>query len=76
MIDSGTGQDEFTLVINEEHNCFMLKESFRAKYNQLGDFERERLIEHGKRIGIDEILKQNERQSLKLRSKAQNLLKL
>ena len=34
--------------------------------NQLGDIERDRLIEHGKKIGIDKILKQNERQCLKI----------
>ena len=43
-----------------------LKESMRKKDSQIGDTERDRLIEHSKRIGIDVIFKQNERQSLKL----------
>ena len=50
------------LVINEEQNHFRLKESIRSKDEQLNDFERDRLIEHGKKI------KQSERLSLKLKT--------
>ena len=64
------------LLINEEQNHFRLKESVRAKDNQQGDIEGDKLIKHGKRIEIDEILRQNERQSLKLVTEVQNLLKL
>ena len=60
MIDSNSNHEELTLMINEEQKYFRLKESIRAKDDQLSDNERDRLIEHGKKIG------QNERLSLKL----------
>lgn len=37
------------------------KRSSEQKYSELGEIETDRLIQHGKKIGIDEILKQNER---------------
>ena len=37
-------------MIHEEQNYFRLEEN-RTKDDQLSDFERDRLIEHGKRIG-------------------------
>ena len=61
--------EEFTLVINEERNCLRLKNSIRTKNSLQGDVEKDRLIEHGNRIGIHEILKQNDRQSLNLKTK-------
>ena len=36
--------------------------------SQLGDIEQDRLIDHEKKIGIKEVLIQNERQSLKLKT--------
>ena len=62
LIDSDISRDKFTLVINEKQNYFRLKGSIRAKDNQLGDIEQNRLLEHGKRIW------QNERQHLKLKT--------
>ena len=50
-------------------NKIILKTEKRAKDSQLGYIERRRLIEHGNKIGINEILQQNERKSLKLKSK-------
>ena len=44
------------LVINEKQNYFKLKETIRAKYHQLSDIERDRLAEHGKRIGQIKVL--------------------
>ena len=38
-----------------------MKENIRNKYSQRGNTERDLLIEHEKGIGIDEIIKQNER---------------
>ena len=73
IIDSDISHDEFTLVINEEQNYFRLKESKRAKDNQLGNIEPDRLTEQSKRIGMNKILKQNEGQSLKLKTAVQNL---
>ena len=62
-IDFDGNHDEFMLVINEETNYLRLKESIKTK----NDAEWEILIERGKKIGIDEIVKQNERQSLELK---------
>ena len=75
MIDYDISYDEFMLEINEEQDYRRLKESIRTKDGQLGDIERGRLIEHGRRIRIDEILKQNEI-SLKLKTEVQNLINL
>ena len=61
LIDTDINHDEFTLMINEEQICFRLKENIRAKNNQLGAIEKGRLTEHCKRIGIKEILRQNEK---------------
>ena len=43
-------------LINKERNYLRLKEKNRVKYDQLGDIEQDKLIEHDKRI------RQNERQ--------------
>ena len=42
-------------MINEEQNYCRLKESIRAKNNQLGDNERDILMERGKRIEKNQI---------------------
>ena len=62
LADSSINYDKFTIVINEDQNCFRSKESIRAKDDQFDDIEWDRLIEHSKRIV------QNERQSLKLKT--------
>ena len=56
------------MVINKEHNYFRLEESIRAKNNRLDEIERDRLIEQGKRTEIDEIHRQNERESINLKT--------
>ena len=76
LIDSDISHEELRLVIKEEQNYLRLKESIQKKDSQLDDIERDRLIEHGKRTGINEKLKQNERQSLKFKTEVWNLLKL
>ena len=50
MIDANISQDEFTLMIKEQKH-FRLEERIRTKDDQLGDTEREKIIEHGKKIG-------------------------
>ena len=67
-MDSDMSHEEFTLVINEKQNFLRLKESIKRKDSQLGDIKRDRLIQHGKNNGISELLKQNERPSLKLKT--------
>ena len=68
LMDSDMSHEEFTLVINEKQNFLRLKESIKRKGSQLGDIKRDRLIQHGKNNGISELLKQNERPSLKLKT--------
>ena len=61
-IDSNISHAEFTLVINKEQNYFRIKESIRAKDDQLTEVEWNKLIDHGKRI------EKNQRISLKLKT--------
>ena len=56
-----------------EQNYLRLKESFRTKDSHLGNVERNRLIEHGKKVGTDETIEQNEKQSEKLKNEVENL---
>ena len=56
------------MMINKEHNYFRLEESIRAKNNRLDEIERDRLIEQSKRTEIDEIHRQNERESINLKT--------
>ena len=67
-MDSDMSHEEFTLVINEKQNFLRLKESIKRKDSQLGDIKRDRLIQHGKNNKINELLKQNERPNLKLKT--------
>ena len=48
------------LIINEEEKNRELKESMRIMNSQRNDTEKINLIEEGKKIGIDEVNKQNE----------------
>ena len=73
LIDSVIIHEKFVLVINEEQNYRSLNESSRTNNSQLGDIERDRLMEHGKRIGIDEILREGETQNLNLKYKIKSL---
>ena len=67
MNDSDISQEEFTLVTNQKH-YLRLKEIIRTKDSQQSGIETNRLIEHRKRIGIDEKLKQILRKNLKLKT--------
>ena len=69
MNDSDISQEEFTLVTNQKHNYLRLKEITRTKDSQQSGIETNRLIEHRKRIGISEKLKQILRKNLKLKTK-------
>ena len=48
---------EFILVSNEAENYRRHKYSIRIKDSGRGNIERERLIEHNKRVGVDEIIR-------------------
>ena len=54
--------------MNEEIKYRQLKESFRMMKSQRSNVEKNKLIEGGKRMGIDEIIKQNERINNNLKS--------
>ena len=47
-------------IINEEKSYQELKESIRMMKSQRSDTDKINLIEGGKKIGIDEIIKRNE----------------
>ena len=52
---------KFATTINEERNYHELKESIRMMKDQRGKIERHKLIKDGMKMGIHEIIKQNER---------------
>ena len=55
--------EDFTVMIREAENYSRLKQSIRMKTTERGNVERDRSIEQGKRIGGDEVIKQDERTS-------------
>lgn len=68
LVDSDIIYDKFMLAINKEQNYLRLKERIRTKGNKLGDIERDRLIEHSKRIKINEILSRTKEKSMKFKT--------
>ena len=50
---------DFMAIINQERNYRELKEGIRMINSQRSDAEKVNLIEEGKKIGIDEVIKQN-----------------
>ena len=62
-IDNEISPEEFATIINEEGNYRELKEwwNIRMMKSQRSDIKRSKLVEDGKRIGINEINKQNEK---------------
>lgn len=68
LVDSDIIYDKFILAINKEQNYLRLKERIRTKGNKLGDIERDRLIEHSKRIKINEILSRTKEKSMKFKT--------
>ena len=52
--------EDFMTVINEERNYRKLKESIRMINSLRSDSEKTDLIEEGKNIGIDEVIKHSE----------------
>ena len=58
LIDNEITHENFTTIINEESNYCELKESIRMMKSQKSDIERNKLLENGKRIDIDNIIRQ------------------
>ena len=60
FLNNEISHEDFMTVINEERNYRELKESIRMMSSQRSDAEKTNLIEEGKKISIDEVIKRNE----------------
>ena len=60
LINNETSHEDFTAIINEEKNYPELKESVRMMNSQRSDTDKINMVEEGKKIGIDEVIKRNE----------------
>ena len=68
LIDNVIIHEDFAAIINEERNYLEIKKSIRMIKSQRSDIKRNKLIDDGKRIIIDEISRQNERINNNLKS--------
>ena len=59
-INNEISHEEFMAIMNEERKYRELKESIRMMNSQRSDAEKVSLIEEGKKIGINEVIKRNE----------------
>ena len=66
--DAETSHNKFTLVGNVGKKTRRHKDSIRTKESKQIGLERDRIIEQGKHIRTDKILKRNERKNLKLKT--------
>ena len=60
LINNEISHEDFMTVLNEEMKYRELKESIRMMNSDIGDVEKISLIEEGKEIGINEVIKRNE----------------
>ena len=60
LINNEISHKEFMTIINEERNYRELKERIRMMKSQRSGTEKFNLIEEGKNIGIDKVIKRNE----------------
>ena len=60
LINSDISHENFMIIINEEKNYRELKESIRMMNSQRSDADKINLIEEGKKLGINEVIKRNE----------------
>ena len=60
LINNEISHEDFMTIINEEKKYRELKESIRMLNGQRSDVEKITLIEQGKKIGINELVKRNE----------------
>ena len=60
LINNETSHEDFMAIINKERNCREFKKSIRMMKSQISDTEKINLIEEGKKIGSDEVIKHNE----------------
>ena len=59
LMDNEISHEDFDAIINEEKKYRELKESIRMMNSQRSDVEKINLIEKGKKIGINEVIKCN-----------------
>ena len=59
LIDNEISHEEFETIINEEKKYRELKERIRIMNSQRSDAEKVSLIEEGKEIGINEVIRHN-----------------
>ena len=57
LINNEISHEDFMTIINEEKKYRELKESIRMMNNQRSDVEKINLIEEGREIGINEVIK-------------------
>ena len=60
MINKEISHEDFMTILNEEKKYRELKESVRMMNRQRRDVEKISLIDKGKKIGINEVIKRNE----------------
>ena len=60
LMDNEISHEDFETIINEEKKYRELKESIRMMNSQRSDAEKLNLIEEGKKIGINEVIRCNE----------------
>ena len=60
LINNQISHEDFMTILNEEKKYRELKESIRMMNSQRSDVEKISLIEEGKKIGINEVIKRNE----------------
>ena len=60
LINNEISHEDFMTILNEEKKYRELKESIRMMNSHRSDAEKVSLIEEGKKIGINEVIKHNE----------------
>ena len=60
LMDNEISHEDFETIINEEKKYRELKESIRMMNSHRSDAEKVSLIEEGKKIGINEVIKRSE----------------
>ena len=60
LTDNKISHEDFESILNEEKKYREMKESIRMMNSQGRDAKKANLIEEGKKIGINEVIKRNE----------------
>ena len=60
LMDNEICHEDFETIINEEKKYRELKKSIRMMNSHRSDAEKSSLIEEGKKMGINEVIKRNE----------------